>query len=399
MPPQVQTVFVSHASQDKPFVYRLAFELLSEGVPVWLDKWEFGPGDSLITNLDSGLDGSACVLVIESSHADATKWVSYEVERTIKAEERLGRRLLVPVRIDASDGLPLLNDRVHITVTDGPNFMEGVHALIDHLRGMGLSTELYGRCTLPLLFHRRIELDTFILERIFMRWIYSGFNRVDIKASTMQWVKSEDYIQLQRALRSRISSYMSTDGATAEGLSDLRQIDEDIVRRERHLCERSALILREFGYGFGLSNGHLIDVVRWFSRVAMHYLSLTLEATRAPHVTSMSSFQEALEALPDYHSDPEGAVWWNISEPISCSIHHFDRQGRHYTTATVIVPRGSIRVNEKDMEVYLGVPLRGTFEVETLTNMVLPQLVHKCNLNGEMGPAAWDENNFRVWRK
>jgi hypothetical protein len=41
----MKTVFISHASQDKPFVYRLAFELLGEGVPVWLDKWEFGPGD------------------------------------------------------------------------------------------------------------------------------------------------------------------------------------------------------------------------------------------------------------------------------------------------------------------------------------------------------------------
>ncbi|MDF0650866.1 MAG: toll/interleukin-1 receptor domain-containing protein [Nitrospira sp.] len=219
---QMKTVFISHASQDKPFVYRLAFELLSEGVPVWLDKWEFGPGDSLVANLDSGLDGSACVLVIESSHAAATKWVSYEVERTLKAEERLSRRLLVPIRIDASGGLSQLNDRVHITLTDGPDFMEGVHALIDHLRAMGFSTEPSGRAILPLLFHRRIEMDTFILDRIFTRWIYSDFKRADIMASTMQLVKNEDYVELQRALRGRISNYMSTEGATAEGLSDLR---------------------------------------------------------------------------------------------------------------------------------------------------------------------------------
>jgi hypothetical protein len=397
----MKTVFVSHASQDKPFVYRLVFELLSEGVPVWLDKWEFGPGDSLIMNLDSGLDGSACVLVIESSHATKTKWVNYEVELTIKAEQRLDRRLLVPVRIDASDGLPLLKDRVHITVTDGPDFMEGVHALIDHLRGMGLSKKLSGRSILPLLFHRGIELDTFILDRIFTRWIYSGFKRADIMASTMQLVKNEDYIELQRALRARISNYMSTEGSTAEGLSDMRQIDHDIVRRERYLCERSALILREFGKGFGLSNGHLIAVVRWFTRVAMHYLTITLEATRSPHVTSISTFSNALKTLPDYHTDPEGSVWWKISEPISCPIHHFDRQGRHHMTTKVIVPRSSLQVSEKGMDDYLGIPLPGTFEFETLTNIVLPQLVYKCpfDSDSEIGPAAWDENNFRVWRK
>lgn len=395
----MKTVFISHASQDKPFVYRLAFELLGEGVPVWLDKWELGPGDSLISSLDSGLDGSAGVVVIESSHAAATKWVSYEVERTIKAEERLGQRLLVPVRIDASGGLPQLDNRVHITLTDGPDFMEGVHALIDHLRSMGLSTGSSGRCVLPLVFHRRVELDTFILSRIFMRWIDSGFNRAEITAPTMQLVKDENYIQLQRALRARISNYMSAEGATAEGLSDLRRIDDDVVRKERDLCERSALILREFGYGFGLSNGHLIDVVRWFSRVAMHYLTLTLEATRSPHVTSISAFLNALETLPYYSPEPKTAAWWNISDPISLPVHHADSQGRYNTTATVIVPRSSLGVREDDVEHYPGVPLRGAFEFQTLTNMVLPQMVHGCDFVREYGPAAWDEDKFRVWRK
>src|SRR5215469_6104149 len=53
----MKTVFISHSSADKPFVFRLAFELLAEGVPVWLDTWELGPGDPLIARLDSALDG------------------------------------------------------------------------------------------------------------------------------------------------------------------------------------------------------------------------------------------------------------------------------------------------------------------------------------------------------
>jgi len=64
----MKTVFISYASADKPFVFRLAFELLAEGVLVWLDTWELGPGDPLIASLDSALDGSARVLVVMSSH-------------------------------------------------------------------------------------------------------------------------------------------------------------------------------------------------------------------------------------------------------------------------------------------------------------------------------------------
>jgi hypothetical protein len=55
----MKTVFISHSSADKPLAFRLAFELLAEGVPVWLDTWELGPGDPLIASLDSALDGSA----------------------------------------------------------------------------------------------------------------------------------------------------------------------------------------------------------------------------------------------------------------------------------------------------------------------------------------------------
>jgi hypothetical protein len=92
----MKTVFISHASADKPFVFRLAFELLAEGVPVWLDTWELGPGDPLIASLDSALDGSARVLVVLSSAAAATKWVKYEVQKTLEAEGRLGQRLWCP---------------------------------------------------------------------------------------------------------------------------------------------------------------------------------------------------------------------------------------------------------------------------------------------------------------
>lgn len=159
-------VFISHASADKPFVFRLAFELLAEGVPVWLDSWEMGPGDPLIASLDTALDGSARVLLIESSHAAATEWVQYEVDKALDAERRLGQRLLVPLRIDDSDGLDALKGRVHINLREGPAFMEGVHALIDHLRSLGLPSEPSGRPVLPLVFHQRLELDAFILERI-----------------------------------------------------------------------------------------------------------------------------------------------------------------------------------------------------------------------------------------
>ena len=154
--------------------------------------------------------------------------------------------------------------------------MDGVHTLgsKNHLQSLGLSSQPSGRAVLPLVLHKRIELDTFILERILYRSIGRGRRRADI--APPRWCtysESEAHNTLQRRLRARISTYWSRpDAGPAEGLNVLRTLDADVVRRERDLQERSALVLREFGYGFGLSNGHVIQVLRWYTQAAMHYL-------------------------------------------------------------------------------------------------------------------------------
>ena len=164
----MSTIFISHASADKPFVFRLAFELLAEGVPVLARlSWEMGPGDPLIASLDTALDGSARVLVDSLSHAAATKWVQYEVDKTLEAERRLGRRLLVPLRIDDSDwSRRAQGTACTSTCAKARRSWTACTPCIDHLQSLGLSSQPSGRAVLPLVLHKRIELDTFILERI-----------------------------------------------------------------------------------------------------------------------------------------------------------------------------------------------------------------------------------------
>jgi hypothetical protein len=49
-------IFLSHTSEDKPFVRRLKESLENHGVTkVWLDEAEIQIGDSLIQKIDEGL--------------------------------------------------------------------------------------------------------------------------------------------------------------------------------------------------------------------------------------------------------------------------------------------------------------------------------------------------------
>ncbi|HYI96130.1 MAG TPA: toll/interleukin-1 receptor domain-containing protein [Bryobacteraceae bacterium] len=395
--PAVRTVFISHSTIDKPFVFRLAFELLAEGVPVWLDSWEMGPGDPLIASLDKALDGSARVLVVQSIHAAATEWVQYEIEKSLEAEQRLGQHLIVPLRIDNSNGLNALKDRLHIDLREGAAFMQGVHALIDHLRALGLSSEPSGRAVLPLVFHNRIELDTFILERILDRWIGHGLVRRDIAPEIIHLLKNEAHNTLQRRLRARISTYWSRPDASAEGSNLLRTLDSDVVLKERDLRERSALVLREFGYGFGLSNSHVREVLRWYTRAAMHYLMTTLEAADVSEPQTKAEFYEAVQSLPTFKPEPTTAAWWNIVDPVQVRVHHQDLGGRYNPTGRILVPRTALRVREADIAKYPGVSFKRAFEFDALSRYVLPQMVHSAPVGTAAAPAVWDEDGFWLW--
>jgi hypothetical protein len=155
-------------------------------------------------------------------------------------------------------------------------------------------------------------------------------------------------------------------------LDVLRRVDADVVRKERDLRERSALVLREFGYGFGLSTGHVMDVLRWYVRAAMHYLMISLEAADISEPQSDTAFYYAVQSLPAFQPEPSTAAWWKIADPVQVRVHHADRQGRYHSTATVMVPKTALRVQEEKIAKYPGLPFKGAFEFDALVRYVLP---------------------------
>jgi hypothetical protein len=169
------------------------------------------------------------------------------------------------------------------------------------------------------------------------------------------------------------------------------------VLKEREVRERSALILREFGYGFGLANSHTIEVLRAFTRVAMHYLMISLEAADVSNPQTDSAFYEAVTSLPAFQPEPTTAAWWRISDPVQVRVNHQDREGRYYSTARVIVPKTELKVPEADIAKYPGVPFKKAFDYEARWRYALPQMVQRASLNTASSPATWDDDNFWLW--
>src|ERR1035437_9167175 len=71
-------VFLSHNSQDKPRVRKLAERLRAAGVRVWFDEWVIRPGDDIYLSVERGLEAARTLVLCLSPAALGSEWVGLE---------------------------------------------------------------------------------------------------------------------------------------------------------------------------------------------------------------------------------------------------------------------------------------------------------------------------------
>lgn len=90
-------VFISHATEDKPYVEPLVKALEAAGIKVWFDKTAFEWGDDLRPSIDRGLANCRYGIVIFSkAFLRKKKWTEYELN-SLFALEQPGRKIILPI--------------------------------------------------------------------------------------------------------------------------------------------------------------------------------------------------------------------------------------------------------------------------------------------------------------
>jgi len=97
----VPHAFICHASEDKPTVSILARGLMENGVDVFFDEWEIGPGDSIRQRIDEGLRKCTHFLVVLSAASINKPWVNAEIDGGF-IKKIQGQAAFIPVRIGLS---------------------------------------------------------------------------------------------------------------------------------------------------------------------------------------------------------------------------------------------------------------------------------------------------------
>jgi hypothetical protein len=106
-------VFLCHSHADKNFVRKLARDLSTVGVHVWMDEWELEPGDSLHGCIGDALKRAAHVGVVLSPDSVRSRWCKAELEHALTREKRGGNKIVIPMLHRRVDLPPFLDGRLY----------------------------------------------------------------------------------------------------------------------------------------------------------------------------------------------------------------------------------------------------------------------------------------------
>ena len=118
-------VFLSHSSEDKPFVRALAGWLKNHGVLCFLDEDNLLPGDRLSEALGRAIDESSSAIICIGPHGEGS-WHGEEIDslfnRAIKRSRENDEFRLIPVLAPGADVTKLrwfLKTRLWINLSQG----------------------------------------------------------------------------------------------------------------------------------------------------------------------------------------------------------------------------------------------------------------------------------------
>ena len=116
------SVFMSHNSQDKPFVRRLAKELENYGVKVWVDEAEIKIGESLTQKIGQAIEETDFFAVVLSKNSIDSEWVQRELQIAISKEMEKKKVVVLPLLLEPVSIPAFLKDKLYADFTKPDNY-------------------------------------------------------------------------------------------------------------------------------------------------------------------------------------------------------------------------------------------------------------------------------------
>jgi|GEM_PF-6691043 len=93
-------VFLSHSQIDKPFVHRLASDLIRLGHKVWMDEISINIGDNIAKEIQKGIRECDFLIFVASKSAMTSNWVEIEWIAEFWKGTNSGKTNILPILIE-----------------------------------------------------------------------------------------------------------------------------------------------------------------------------------------------------------------------------------------------------------------------------------------------------------
>jgi len=127
-----RVAFISHSAKDKPFVRKLASDLVANGVRVWLDEQRILVGDSIPEKIAQGLAESDFFLIVVSQNSVASSWVKKELSNALVHEIERRKVTVLPIKLDDAQMPDSINDKLYADFRG--SYDEGLSKLLQSIK-------------------------------------------------------------------------------------------------------------------------------------------------------------------------------------------------------------------------------------------------------------------------
>jgi len=154
-------VFLSHSHEDKKFVNRLAADLMSAGVKVWLDEAEIKIGDSLILKIEEAISTVQYVAACLSLNSVKSNWVTKELDIAITKEIKGKHVVVLPLLLPGcrEDEIPsFLSDKCYADFRNPDKYQSELRKLLLRIKPEAV---LRSRYLFPTFDEKDVIIDVY----------------------------------------------------------------------------------------------------------------------------------------------------------------------------------------------------------------------------------------------
>lgn len=135
-----RVAFISHSTKDKPFVRKLAADLVANGVKVWLDEQRILVGDSVPEKIAQGLAESDFFLIVVSQNSAESAWVKKELSSALVHEIERRKVTVLPIKLDDAKMPDSIHEKLYADFTH--SYEDGLEKLLRSIRAREATTHV-----------------------------------------------------------------------------------------------------------------------------------------------------------------------------------------------------------------------------------------------------------------